>query len=98
MLDLGSIEKFESWISGKFGVTLPQAADLPSPLDKVVGAITGMQITVNTLHVKVPGSASSDPVAYTVSVAGTFQPEISLVDGKLGIEGLVFGVSNEGQS
>lgn len=94
-IDLGSIDKFIAWVGPKFGVNLPTAADLPPPLDKVVGTITGMEITVEKAHVKVPGSGSTDPVAITLEVNGTFTPEISLIDGKLGIEGLVFGFSNE---
>jgi hypothetical protein len=95
-LELGTIEQFESWVSGKFSVNLPQAKDLPTPLDSVVGAITGMHITVEKAHVKVPGTAS-DPktVGVTLEVNGTFSPEIVLIQDKLGIQGMVFGFSNE---
>jgi hypothetical protein len=93
---LGSFDQFESWVSTQFGVTLPSAADLPPPLDKVVGTITGMVITVQKAHVKIPGTDSTNKsVGVTLEVNGTFQPEISLIEGKLGIEGLVFGFSNE---
>ncbi len=93
---LGSIEQFETWVSNKFGVTLPSADDLPSPLNSVVSAITNMQITVEKAHIKVPGTASSDGnVQYTLETNGTFMQEISLIDGKLAIQGLVFGFSNE---
>jgi hypothetical protein len=93
---LGSIDKFETWVGKQFGVTMPTAADLPPPLDKVVGAITSMEITVEKAHVKIPGTKSTDQnVGITLEVNGTFVPEIQLIDGKLGIEGLVFGFSNE---
>jgi len=92
---LGSINDFESWVSTQFNVSLPTAADLPPPLDSVVGAITGMIITVEKAHIKVPGSASKDGVGYTLETNGTFQPEIPLIAGKLGIQGMVFGFSNE---
>ena len=94
-VDLGSLDKFQTWVSGKFGVNLPVAADLPSPLDKVVGVLTGMEVTVEKLHLKVPGSADTSGVQFTIEANGLFQPEVSLIDGVLGIQGLVFGFSNE---
>jgi hypothetical protein len=95
-IDLGSIKQFETWVSDKFGVSLPSASDLPPPLDAVVNAITNMEITVEKAHIKVPGTASvNGTVQYTLETNGTFMPEISLIDGKLGIQGLVFGFSNE---
>jgi hypothetical protein len=94
-ITLGSIEDFENWVGPKFGVTLPKASDLPAPLDAVVGAITGMVVTVQKAHIKVPGKGSTDSVAYTLETNGTFQPEISLIQDKLGIQGMVFGFSNE---
>lgn len=94
-IDLGSLDEFREWVNEKFKVSLPASEDLPSPLDKVVGAITGMQITVEKAHVKVPGSESTEKtVLVLLEVNGTFQPEISLIDGKLGIQGMVFGFSN----
>ena len=96
---LGSITAFATWVDNKFGVSLPAPSALPSPLDKVVGAIENMQITVEKAHIHVPGNGSATsppgPVLYTLEVNGTFAPEISLVDGQLGIEGMVFGFSNE---
>jgi hypothetical protein len=95
-IDLGSITKFEKWVGDQFGVTLPTADQLPTPLDKVVGAIANMEITVEKAHVKVPGSSTpSQSVAVTLEVNGTFQPETQLIQGKLGIQGMVFGFSNE---
>jgi hypothetical protein len=95
-IDLSTIDKFETWVGDQFGVSLPKATDLPPPLDKVVGVITGMEITVEKAHVKIPGSSTpSQSVALTLEVNGTFQPEISLITGKLGIQGMVFGFSNE---
>ena len=95
-VELGTINEFETWVSGQFGVNLPTADSLPSPLDKVVGAITDMKITVEKAHVKVPGTQSTQKsVGVTLEVNGTFQPEINLIEGKLGIQGMVFGFSNE---
>jgi hypothetical protein len=95
-ITLGSIDDFETWVGDKFGVTLPKAADLPPPLDKVVGVITGMIITVEKAHVKVPGSDTPGAsVGVTLEVNGTFNPEIVLITDKLGIQGMVFGFSNE---
>ncbi|SED76206.1 hypothetical protein SAMN05444161_7158 [Rhizobiales bacterium GAS191] len=94
-INLGSIAQFQKWVSDKFSVSLPAAADLPAPLDKVVGTITNMEVTIEKAHIKVPGSADKSGVKFTIEANGAFQPEISLIDGKLGIQGLVFGFSNE---
>jgi hypothetical protein len=92
---LGPIQDFINWVTPKFGVSVPKSSDLPTPLNSVVDAITGMVITVEKAHVKVPGSASKDPVGVTLEVNGTFTPEIVLIQDKLGIQGMVFGFSNE---
>lgn len=98
-VDLSTIDKFETWVGSEFGVTLPTAADLPPPLDKVVGALTGMDITVSKAHVKIPGSSTPNATtALTLEVNGTFAPEIELITGKLGINGMVFGFSNEDEA
>jgi hypothetical protein len=74
---------------------MPTSDALPPPLDDVVKAITNMEITVEKAHVKVPGKGSTDSVGVTLEVNGTFTPEIELIKDTLGIEGLVFGFSNE---
>ena len=95
-ITLGSIDDFENWVESNFSVSLPKAADLPPPLDKVVGAITGMTITVEKAHVKVPGTDTPNAKpGITLEVNGTFNPKIELIEGKLGIQGMVFGFSNE---
>jgi hypothetical protein len=95
-LDLGTIEQFQVWVNDKFKVSMPLAGELPTPLNDVVGAITHMEITVEKAHVKVPGSDTPNAsVGVTLEVNGTFQPEIVLIQDKLGIQGLVFGFSNE---
>ncbi|ELX09340.1 hypothetical protein Jab_2c14060 [Janthinobacterium sp. HH01] len=95
---LGSIDKFEKWAQDKFNVSLPTAADFPPPLNTVVGAITGMEITVEYAHIKIPPATTTTPdpaVAYTLQVNGQLPDEISLIPNVLGIAGFVFGVSNE---
>ncbi len=94
-VSLGSIDLFEDWVSKKFKVDMPKASSLPKPLSDVVGVITGMYVTVEKAHIKVPPSGDSGSVGYTLEVNGTFQPEIPLIPGTLGIQGMVFGFSNE---
>ena len=92
---LGSIDKFEIWVGDNFGVHLPMAKDLPQPLDTVIGKITGMTVTVESAHIKLPGESSADGVGYTLETTGTFDSPIPLIPGALGVESIVFGFSNE---
>ena len=92
---LGNLTEFESWVS-KFGVAFPAKGDLPGLLDTIVGDLTNMNVTVEKAHVKVPGSNTPNAsVQVTIEASGTFAPAIDLISGKLGVQGVVFGFSNE---
>jgi hypothetical protein len=93
---LGSIDSFLAWLKTQFNVSIPAASDLPPPLDKVVGAITGIIVTVETFHLDIPGSSSTAGTLYTVEANGMFPAgkEINVFN-LFTINGFIFGVSNE---
>lgn len=94
-ITLPTIAEFQTWVNDKFKVKLPDATALPTPLNTVVSTITDMKVTVEKLHLKVPGSKDTDGVQFTIEANGAFQDEIVLIKDTLGIQGFVFGFSNE---
>jgi hypothetical protein len=92
---LGSIDKLMVWVKEEFKVSLPDPKDLPPPLNSVVTAITGIVVTVEKAHLKVPGSKDPAGVLYTIEANGMFKTTIPLIPNVLGINGFVFGFSNE---
>lgn len=95
-LDLGSINDFMTWAHGTWGVPLLDSSSLPPPLDKVVDAMTNIDVTIEKLHLKVPAKTDTSGVKYTFGANGMLGSEIPIIAGKLGIDGFVFGFSNEG--
>lgn len=89
---LGSIDDFRAWVKTQFGVQLPGSTDFPTPLQGIVGAITGMVVTIEKAHLKVPATGST---TYTLQANGMFQAPLPLIPNVLGVSGFVFGVSNE---
>ncbi len=97
-VELGTMNDFAKWFSDKFKVTLPKPAEMPPPLDTVLGKLADLKVTVRQFHVKIPGTGSSDTAKlFTINLSGSW-PEnqgIELIPDVLSIEGVVFGVSNE---
>lgn len=100
-VSLPDFNAFSTWISTHFNVTIPAATDLPPPLDTVVGRLEALVVTIETFHIKIAGSAtaSSDPgsrVQLTVEANATFGGDpVELIPQVLGIQGFIFGFSNE---
>lgn len=92
---LGSIDDFEAWVLQKFKVQLPTSTDFPGVLQPIVAAITGIKVTVEKAHLKVPGTDNPGPVQYTLEANGMFASTIPLIPDVLGVSGFVFGFSNE---
>lgn len=97
---LGSIDDFEAWVNTQFGVQLPQASDFPGVLQPIVSAITGIKVTVEKAHLKVPGTSApaGATVQYTLEANGMFASTLPLIPNVLGVSGFVFGFSNEATS
>jgi hypothetical protein len=94
-VDLGSINDFMKWAHDEWGVPVLDPNALPAPLNTVVGDMTGMDVTIEKLHVHVPAPDDKTGVKYTFLANGTLAQPVQLIDGKLAIDGFVFGFSNE---
>jgi hypothetical protein len=94
---LGSIDTFIAWINKQFKLNFSiKDLKLPPPLDAVLAKMTSIIVTVEILHLDIPGTGSTSATLYTVEANGMFPPggEID-VFGLFKIDGFVFGVSNE---
>jgi hypothetical protein len=94
-VDLGSIDDFMKWANATWGVPVLDPNSLPAPLNTVVGDMTGMDVTIEKLHVHVPAPDDKTGVQYTFLANGSLAQPVQLIDGKLAIDGFVFGFSNE---
>jgi hypothetical protein len=94
---LGSFNDLIEWLSTNFGVTIPSADDLPSPLNDMVNAITSLNFTVEQLAFKIPGTESTETQrTFTLRIAGSWDESKEIIPGLsvLKLKGGVFGVTN----
>jgi hypothetical protein len=94
-VELGSINDFMKWANATWGVPVLDPNSLPAPLNTVVEEMTGIDVTIEKLHLHVPGSSDKTGVQYTFLANGMLASAIPLIKDKLGIDGFVFGFSNE---
>lgn len=94
---LGSFDDLFKYLKDNYGVDIPSPADLPSPLNDMVGAITSLVFTVEQLAFHIPGTESpaGDKRTYTLRLAGAWAEAKEIIPGiPLKLKGGVFGVTN----
>lgn len=94
---LGSFDDLFTWLQTNFGVTVPPASNLPSPLSDMVAAITSLEFTVEQLAFHIPGKNNTgDKVTYKLRIAGSWNQAKPIIPGVnvLKLKGGVFGVTN----
>src|SRR3954467_7344769 len=97
-VSLGSIADAKGFMQRQCGVDTGFLVELPGPLDAVVTKLEELDFTVDTLHVKIPGSREPEAHAqYTVKMSAMWTPpvtDIVIVEG-FAARGVVSGVSTE---
>jgi hypothetical protein len=96
-VELGSFQDLFTWLSSNFGVEVPSAANLPDPLDKMVGAVETLVFSVDQLAFQIPGkNQEGKPTTYNLRISGSWDQAKPIIPGLevLKLKGGVFGVTN----
>lgn len=96
---LGTLDDFTTWLENSFHVDLPDWKKLPSPLVEIGELLTTLEVSVDELHVKLPGTEDTKGKrGFTVGFSGMWPGEgkelIPNVD-LLKIRGVFLGATNE---
>ena len=97
-IHLGSFKDLFAWLKDNFGVEVPSADNLPSPLNDMVNALTELVFTVEQLAFHIPGkqSPATDKRTYKLRMAAAWSEAKEIIPGLkvLKLKGGVFGVTN----
>lgn len=94
---LGSFQDLFNWLSTNFGVNIPPASNLPSPLSDMVNAIETLVFSVDQLAFQIPGkNQTGQNTTYNLRISGSWDQAKPIIPGinVLKLKGGVFGVTN----